>query len=99
MDLCEGMAPGIILVEGATGVVVDHSIALGVPDIHIKEVRHSEVEIREICPRIAAIDPMAEVVLPLDQEKELCRPILVGKRMKTGEHLRISKLLAWRYLT
>ena len=98
MDLREDMAPGTILVEGATGVVVDLSLALGVLDIHTKGVRHSEAAIRDICPLIAAIDLMAEVVLLLGQEKVLCRPVLVGRRMKTGEHLRISKLLAWRYL-
>ena len=63
MDLCEDMAPGIILVEGTTGVV-DLSLALGVLDIHTKGVRHSEAAIRDIRPRIAAIELMAEVVLP-----------------------------------
>ena len=99
MDLCEDMAPGTILVEGTTGVVADLSLVLGVLDIHTKGVRHSEAAIRDICPRIAAIDLMAEVVLPLDQEKVLCHPVLAGRKMKTGEHLRISKLLAWQYLT
>ena len=97
MDLREDMAPGTILVEGATGVVVDLSLALGVLDIHTKGVRHSEAAIRDICRRIAAIDLMVEVVLLSGQEKVLC-PVLVGRRMKTGEHLRISKLLGLRYL-
>jgi hypothetical protein len=98
MDLCEDMAPGTILVEVTTGVVADLSLVLGVLDIHTKGV-HSEAAIRDICPRIAVIDLMAEVALPLGQEKVLCRPVLAGRRMKIGEHLRISKLLAWRYLT
>ena len=65
MDLCEDMAPGTILVEETTGVVVvvDLSLALGVLDIHTKEVRHSEAAIKDKCPRIAAIDLTAEVVL------------------------------------
>jgi hypothetical protein len=104
MDLCEDMAPGTISVEGiktfTTGAVAaDLSLALvEVPDIHIKEVRLSEVAIRVICPQIAAIDLMVAVVLPLGQEKVLCHPVLAVRRMKTGGHLRISKLLAWRYL-
>ena len=66
MGLSEDMAPGTILVEGTTGVVADLSLALGVQGIHTKGVRHSEAAIRDICPRIAEIDLMAEVVLPLD---------------------------------
>jgi hypothetical protein len=103
MDLFEDMVPGTILVEETkiftTGAVAALSPALvGVLDIHTKGVRLSEAAIRDICLRIVAIVLMGAVVLSLGQEKVLCRLVLAVRRMKTGGHLRISKLLAWQYL-